>query len=161
MASLTRCSTGGRFLTSHFDAGLSSFLAACRFLFGDRPLAVRLVQAELGVLCVWLVYRLTAQFVARADGTERVRSWTPLGGGGLGGVPPYFILTSTLILTEAVFLPLMLFGPWALAVLWTGQRDLGTPSLGLGGWGRVGLGSRRPGAAVLGVVSSRERWRPG
>lgn len=100
--------------------GYPLFLAACRFLFGDRPLAVRLVQAGLGVLCVWLVYRLTAQFVPERDGTERVRSWTPpLVAAALVAFHPYFILTSTLILTEAVFLPLMLFGLWALAVLWT------------------------------------------
>ncbi|WP_406698705.1 glycosyltransferase family 39 protein [Singulisphaera sp. Ch08] len=103
--------------------GYPLFLAVCRFLFGDRPLAVRLVQAGLGVLCVWLVYRLTGQLVPeRAKlGAER-RRWTPpLVAAALVAFHPYFLVTSALILTEAVFLPLMLFGLWALAVLWAGD----------------------------------------
>lgn len=101
--------------------GYPLFLAVCRFLFGDRPIAVRLVQAGLGVLCVWLVYRLTGQFVPEREGAER-RRWTPpLVAAALVAFHPYFIVTSALILTEALFLPLMLFGLWALAVLWPGD----------------------------------------
>ena len=48
--------------------GYPLFLAVCQALFGRRTLAVRLVQATLGTLSVFLVYRLTRQltFAERA-----------------------------------------------------------------------------------------------
>ena len=42
--------------------GYPLLMAACQALFGERPLAVRLVQAVLGTVGVYLVYRLTLQF---------------------------------------------------------------------------------------------------
>ena len=44
--------------------GYPLFLAACQAVFGERTLAVRLVQAVLGTMSVYLVYRLTRQLVA-------------------------------------------------------------------------------------------------
>ena len=44
--------------------GYPLFLAACQAVFGERTLAVRLVQAVLGTLSVYLVYRLTRQLAA-------------------------------------------------------------------------------------------------
>ena len=41
--------------------GYPLFLAACQAVFGERTLPVRLVQAALGTLCVYLVYRLARQ----------------------------------------------------------------------------------------------------
>src|SRR5690348_1015217 len=41
--------------------GYPLFLAACRVVFGDRLIAVRIVQAILGTFSVWLVYRLTVR----------------------------------------------------------------------------------------------------
>jgi len=111
--------------------GYPLFLALCRLGFGDRLIAVRLVQAVLGVLCVWLVHRLTRRFVA--DGTEpgsvgqeqrAGRTWTvPLVAAALVAFHPYFVVTSALVLSEAVFLPLMLAGLWGVAGLW--ERDDG------------------------------------
>ena len=76
--------------------GYPLFLAGCQALFGERTLAVRLVQAVLGALCVYLVYGLTRHLALRitsvSSGTE-VRSddgssprWTvPLHGRGTDG----------------------------------------------------------------------------
>ncbi|WP_074311188.1 ArnT family glycosyltransferase [Singulisphaera sp. GP187] len=153
--------------------GYPLFLAVCRFLFGDRPIAVRLVQAGLGVLCVWLVYRLTDLFLPEREraGGERPRRWTPaLVAAALVAFNPYFIVTSALILTEAVFLPLMLFGLWALAVLWTGD-DASAPrrrgwawALGAGfAWGAAVLvrpsWALFPPAALLAWVVASGRGR--
>src|SRR5271157_357969 len=51
----------------------------------------------------------------RADG----RPWTvPLVAAALAAVHPYFVVMSVLILSEAVFLPLMLAAIWGMAALW-------------------------------------------
>ena len=102
--------------------GYPLFLAACRLLFGDRPLAVRLVQAVLGAVSVWLVYRLALRFAAgeeNAASSSPPRGWTmPLVAAALAAFNPYYVATSALILSEAVFVPLMLAGLWGLAWLW-------------------------------------------
>ena len=60
--------------------GYPLFLAICQTVFGRRTLAIRMVQAALGAVCVFLVYRLTKQ-VAFANGpgppgeTSRTRIW--------------------------------------------------------------------------------------
>src|SRR5262245_47420503 len=43
--------------------GYPILLAACQAAFGERTLPVRLVQAALGTLCVYLVYLLARQLV--------------------------------------------------------------------------------------------------
>jgi 4-amino-4-deoxy-L-arabinose transferase-like glycosyltransferase len=47
--------------------GYPLVLAACQALFGERTLAVRLVQAVLGTLSVYLVYCLARQFARPED----------------------------------------------------------------------------------------------
>jgi 4-amino-4-deoxy-L-arabinose transferase-like glycosyltransferase len=110
--------------------GYPLFVAACQAILGEHPLGVRLVQAGLGAGTVWLVYRLTREVVGRHEqepGTgsrskgERTtrRGWSvPLAAAALTAFHPYFIVMSVLILSEAVFVPLMLAALWGLAALW-------------------------------------------
>ena len=51
--------------------GYPLFLAACQAVFGESPLAARLVQAALGTASVWLVYRLTRQVDATPEPEPR------------------------------------------------------------------------------------------
>ena len=73
--------------------GYPLLLAACQSAFGERTLPVRLVQAALGTLCVYLVYRLARQFVPTAGVRDRRTSshWRPAPGrrraGGDGRSP--------------------------------------------------------------------------
>ena len=48
--------------------GYPLFLAVCQSIFGESPLAARLVQAALGTASVWLVYLLTRQVDALSAG---------------------------------------------------------------------------------------------
>lgn len=96
--------------------GYPLFLAACRSVLGDDPLGVRVVQAGLGALSVWLVYRLTREVLGREE------SSVPLVAAALAGVHPYFVAMSALVLSEALFVPLMLAALWGMAVLWDGNR---------------------------------------
>ena len=105
--------------------GYPLFLALCRLLFGDRTLAVRLVQAGLGTLGVWLVSRLTARVAP--DRAGRCGWPTPLVAAALAAFDPYVVATSALILSEAVFVPLMLASLWGLAALWPGVDEASPP----------------------------------
>jgi 4-amino-4-deoxy-L-arabinose transferase-like glycosyltransferase len=108
--------------------GYPLFLAGCQFVAGDNPLAARLAQAALGSLTVWLVYRLTRSIV----GSD---SKVPAIAAGLTAVHPYMILMSAVLLSEAVFVPLMLASLWGMAVLWdreTGGRAAAATALGVG-----------------------------
>ncbi len=109
--------------------GYPLFLAACRLATGDNPLGARLIQAALGAACVWLVYRLTIATL----GEDR-RS-AALVAAALTAVHPYFIATSALLLTEAVFVPLLLVFLWAAAVLWDRQSARGAVAPGLAAGG--------------------------
>jgi 4-amino-4-deoxy-L-arabinose transferase-like glycosyltransferase len=124
--------------------GYPLFLAACQLVFGERVLPVRLVQAALGTWCVWLVARLTAEVTG--DEASRGRLGTvPLLAAGLAAFEPSFVVTAALVLSEAVFIPLMLVSLWGLAVLWP-AASAGPPRRG-GLWAlATGLAS---GAAVL------------
>jgi Dolichyl-phosphate-mannose-protein mannosyltransferase len=85
--------------------GYPLFLALCQTLFGQRTLAVRLVQALLGALSVFLVYRLTRQLAPASDPrarAERSRNFlwsTPLFAAALAAVNPYYILMCAFILS--------------------------------------------------------------
>jgi 4-amino-4-deoxy-L-arabinose transferase-like glycosyltransferase len=134
--------------------GYPLFLALCQGIFGERTLAVRLVQAVLGVVCVYLVYQLTRLLVSPAqrhslgrESSER-RFSAPLFAAFLAAVNPYYVLLSPLILSEALFEPLMLATLCGLATLWKksgdSSRRTGSPR-----W-LVALGSgASAGAAVL------------
>jgi 4-amino-4-deoxy-L-arabinose transferase-like glycosyltransferase len=103
--------------------GYPLFLAACQAVFGERTLPVRLVQAVLGTVSVYLVYRLARQFVARSESAAPSKSaplrWTaPMVAALIAAVGPYYLATPSLILSEAVFEPLMLTALLGLALLW-------------------------------------------
>jgi 4-amino-4-deoxy-L-arabinose transferase-like glycosyltransferase len=112
--------------------GYPLFLAVCQAVFGGRTLAVRLVQAVLGTVSVYLIYRLTRQLAPPNElgppgETSPSRFWSaPLVAAALAAVNPYYIYMSAIILSEAVFVPLMLAALWGLAVLWVEQgRSVG------------------------------------
>jgi 4-amino-4-deoxy-L-arabinose transferase-like glycosyltransferase len=88
------------------------FLAACQSVFGESRLAVRLVQAFLGAASVWLVYGL-----ARRIAKRRCQP-VPLIAAALAALDPYLVAMSELILSEALFMPLMLLTLSGLATLW-------------------------------------------
>ena len=101
--------------------GYPLFLAACQVAFGRRTLAARLIQACLGTLSVFLVYQLTQQFAntAKAGDPSPTRGWTaPLLAAAIAAANPYYIFMSAILLSEAVFVPLMLAALWGVAVLW-------------------------------------------
>ncbi len=108
--------------------GYPLFLAACRAVLGDNPLGARLVQAALGAACVWLVYRLAKATLG--EGRERLAQTAA----AITAVHPYFLLTSALLLSEALFVPLLLVYLWATAALWDRDhaRDAIAPALAAG-----------------------------
>jgi 4-amino-4-deoxy-L-arabinose transferase-like glycosyltransferase len=110
--------------------GYPLFLALCQSLFGENPLAIRLVQAAVGAGCVWLTYRLVARVVGGPD----ARFVAPLSA-GMVALDPYAATLSVLILSESIFIPLMLLTLWGASVLWPAP-------------GEVGDGRKRSGLAV-------------
>jgi 4-amino-4-deoxy-L-arabinose transferase-like glycosyltransferase len=103
--------------------GYPLFLAICQALFGRRTLAVRIVQAGLGSLSVYLIYWLTRQLApadeaGRSGENARSRRTAPVVAAALAAINPNYIIMSTILLSEAVFVPLMLAALWGLAVLW-------------------------------------------
>lgn len=123
--------------------GYPVVLAGCQALFGEQTLAVRLVQALFGTCGVYFVYRLSCQLVARnepeqlprpelaqapaeeprahrdtARGTPSEGRTLPLVAAALAAFNPYYIIMSAILLSEAIFVPLMLAALWGLAVLW-------------------------------------------
>jgi 4-amino-4-deoxy-L-arabinose transferase-like glycosyltransferase len=110
--------------------GYPVFLAACRAALGDHPLGARLVQAVLGMLTAWLVYRLSLEVIGKqelAPGHEGNLSQTwsvPLLAAALTALHPYLIVMSALLLSEALFVPLMLLALWGLAILWNGRWQM-------------------------------------
>jgi 4-amino-4-deoxy-L-arabinose transferase-like glycosyltransferase len=139
--------------------GYPLFLAACQSVFGERTLAVRLVQAALGAASVYLVYRLTSQIsppvtLACTDVTPPSRRWTvPLAAAAVAAIHPYYLFMSSLILSEAVFVPLMLASLWGLAVLWSAPGA----SNGLS-WRRGSLVALASGAAAGLAILVRPSW---
>ncbi len=102
--------------------GYPAFLAACRWAFGPSLLGVRLVQAVLGTVGVWLVGRLARATVGEDGGRS-----APTVAMALAAVEPYTVGASALVLSEGLFLPLMLAGLWGLAALWGGGRAATRP----------------------------------
>jgi 4-amino-4-deoxy-L-arabinose transferase-like glycosyltransferase len=126
--------------------GYPLFLAACQLLFGPRLLPVRLVQAALGAGCVWLVARLTRQALPEdPPGT----AWTaPLIAAVITAFDPYAVANSAFVLSEALFLPLMLLAQWGLAALWRPEGREVKASGWSAAW-RALLTGAASGAAVL------------
>lgn len=92
--------------------GYPLFLAACQGAFGEQTLAVRLVQAALGAGCVGMLYRLVER--TRPGAGWGVAATAAL----LAAIDPYSVGMSALILSEGLFVPLMVASLWVLAVLW-------------------------------------------
>ena len=103
--------------------GYPLFLAACRLTFGARLLPVRLVQALLGTASVWLVYRLTARVAPPRRAGQGRREMVPLVASALAAIDPFFVATAALVLSEALFIPLMLGSLWGLAVIWPAEEE--------------------------------------
>jgi 4-amino-4-deoxy-L-arabinose transferase-like glycosyltransferase len=98
--------------------GYPLFLAGCRWAFGPSLLAVRVVQAVLGTLAVALVAGLTRETVGEG---KNPGYWSrPLMAATLAAIEPYTVGTTALVLSEALFVPMMLAGLWGLARLWRG-----------------------------------------
>jgi 4-amino-4-deoxy-L-arabinose transferase-like glycosyltransferase len=128
--------------------GYPLFLAACQVVFGPRLLPVRLAQAALGAGCVWLVARLVRRALPGSVDPPGAAWTAALIAALFAALDPYVVANSALVLSEAVFLPLMLLAQWGLAVLWAppGER----PSLSnrrAAGWAL--LTGAASGAAVL------------
>jgi 4-amino-4-deoxy-L-arabinose transferase-like glycosyltransferase len=101
--------------------GYPLFLAACQAVFGEWPLAVRLVQAVLGMLSVGLIYLLTLRLGPSmrlpSSGGDWLRA-APLAAATLAAINPYYVAIAELLLSEALFMPLMLATLWGMAILW-------------------------------------------
>ena len=76
--------------------------------------------------------------------------WVPVLAGALAAVHPYLVALSALVLSEALFLPLMMLGLWGLARLWDKTKPSGfvLTAIGTG----LAMGAAILGQAVVGVV---------
>jgi len=123
--------------------GYPIFLATCRWLFGPNLVVVRLVQAVLGVAAVAMVGRLTSAVGGAASAVCVAIA--------LAAVEPYVVGLSALVLSEAVFLPLMMAGLWGLASLWRTPTDEDSPR-------RPGTLAGLTGLAMGGAILARPSW---
>jgi 4-amino-4-deoxy-L-arabinose transferase-like glycosyltransferase len=119
--------------------GYPVFLAACRWLFGGGTLPIRCVQAALGAWCIVLAARLTRRVLGPVEGEEPARPWRDPAwvAAAIVAFDPFVAGFSVVLLSEAVFLPLMLLGLLGLAAAWErpGAAGLGA-ALGAGAaWG--------------------------
>ena len=127
--------------------GYPAFLAGCFAVFGPSLLIVRLAQAVLGVVAVALVGRLTGAVGGGSDRSGRTPAGLAL---GLVAVEPFVVALAALVLSEAVFLPLMMAGLWGLARLWADPISTDSPA---SSW-IAGL----TGAAMGGAILARPSW---
>ena len=86
--------------------GYPVFLAAVEVVFGYNLLAMRVMQALLGVVSVWLAYLL---------GRELFGTKEALAAAAVTAVYPFFLVFSVLLLSEALFITLLLAGAVCLA----------------------------------------------
>jgi 4-amino-4-deoxy-L-arabinose transferase-like glycosyltransferase len=153
--------------------GYPLLLAGCQAVFGERTLPVRLAQAVLGTLCVYLVYCLARQLVlpagdraadgpapeARpADGPDgesaRRLRYVPWIAAAVAAVNPHYLVMSSLVLSEAAFEPLMLASLLGLGRLWP-ARSAEAEAMSCRGAAMVALGT---GAAAGAAVLVRPSW---
>lgn len=129
--------------------GYPLFLAGCQWLFGERLLPVRLVQALLGTVCVAMAARLTERSVRDTRCIARWGVWgtLPMMAAAWTAFDPFVVGNSALVLSEALFLPLLLLAQWGLSVLWAAAGEDGPPARVRVGWGL--LTGVATGAAVL------------
>ncbi len=129
--------------------GYPLLIAVCLALFGDRTLPVRLVQAVLGAFCVVLVHRLARVVLGAGSHGARGSVDAPRTAAWLIALHPYAVLGSVILLSEALFVPLMLLALVGLAVVWEGRGSQG-------GWGW--LVAIATGAAAGAAVLTRPSW---
>lgn len=103
--------------TSHWSFLYSLLVAGVYSVTGAHPLAVRLVQAVLGgLLLPWMVYRLTRTvFTDPAPGTGQPVEVFALVAALIAAVYPYFVLYAATLMTETLFISIL---------LWTLERGL-------------------------------------
>jgi 4-amino-4-deoxy-L-arabinose transferase-like glycosyltransferase len=130
--------------------GYPLFLAACQLAFGPRVLPVRLVQAVLGAACVWMTAGLTHRTLR--DDPPGTRWTAPLIAAVFVALDPYVIANSAFVLSEALFLPLMLLAQWGLAVAWARDNDRDSSAGARGVWALLS------GAATGAAVLARPSW---
>ena len=95
--------------TSHWSFLYTGFAAGVYELFGDHPLAVRLLSALIsGILMPWMLFRLGRR-VWPEQGTLALLT------AGLGAIYAYFVLYGAMVQTEAFFI---------ITVLWSLERSL-------------------------------------
>lgn len=112
--------------------GYPLFLAGCRALFGDGTLGPRVVQA----ICAGLSVLVLVALVRRAMPTKASGGREPsllLWTAWLSALEPWSAGMSVLLLSEALFIPLMLAGLWGLG------RLFGVKRVGYWAWGCAGL----------------------
>ena len=126
------------------------FLAACHAVLGESPLGVRVVQAVLGTASVGLVYLLTVRCAQRSMAPAAGRSLSrtaAVAAATLAAINPYYVAMSELLLSEAIFIPLLLATIWGLAILWRKPDEPdwpATPARGL-----IALASGAAGGAAV------------
>lgn len=107
--------------------GYPLFLAVCHATVGERTLAVRLAQAIIGSLSVYVVYLLAREIGGLEDrelagsGFAAQRWSGSLVAAAIAAINPYYVLGSSILLSEAIFQLLMLVVLWGWAVLWRGS----------------------------------------
>ena len=112
--------------------GYPLFLAGCRALFGESTLAPRLLQALACALSVGLLMQLVRRTVGQEARGRRATVWA----GRIAALEPFSIGLSALLLSETLFVPLVMLGLCGLERLTrpglAGNRGLGLASIGAG-----------------------------
>ncbi len=135
--------------------GYPLFLAGCRWVFGTSTLGPRLIQAGLGAASVLLV----AALARRLEPDENRHGSSATGAAWVAAVEPYSVAMSALLLSEAMFVPLMLVTLVGLARLWKGEVGSIWGDGGGGNGTGGGRGDSEP--AVVGVVRAGGAGRVG
>ena len=144
------------------DARVSAVSGGVPAVLGEWPLGVRLVQAVLGTVSVGLVYLLTRRLEPNSQACKpasgAVCRTAALAAATLAAINPYYIAISELLLSEALFIPLMLATLWGLAVLWRKRDEVDRLTSSAAYLDRDRRGRRRrgrgSGKAVVRVVPS-------
>lgn len=112
--------------------GYPLFLAACQTLFGDVTLPARLIQAAIGASVIPMLARLVVAL--RRGSLPDDRPSPARTAALLAAVDPWTVGLSALLLSEALFLPLMMLSLWGCAVLTSasGERHRRVPALATG-----------------------------
>jgi hypothetical protein len=98
--------------TAHWSYLYSLFIAGIYALFGPNPLAARVLQAILGgLLLPWMVYRLARTIFSSSPLVEEQSKTVALLAALMTAVYAYFVLYAATIMTETLFISVLL---WSL-----------------------------------------------